>query len=100
MDVADRPSSYVHLAKACNGDARITDIFYLAILWWGGDDIEQFLRLVCPIYSQESGGRQKTSITFGQHKRLCKNDNFTCGTQGTVVKNCIKNMMSKGNVES
>jgi hypothetical protein len=73
------------LTEAGNGDPRIADIFHLAILWWGGDDIQQLLWLVCSIHSQESGGSQETSVTFRHHEWFCENDKVTCMVEEVVV---------------
>ena len=87
--IADGLPGYVHLAEACNGDSRIEGVFHLAILWWGGDDKEQFLGLVCSIHSEESAGRQKASATFRHHKWLCNDDNITYTAEKVVVKDPI-----------
>lgn len=101
MYIADYLSCYVHLAKTCNGDSRIADIFHLAILRWGGDDVEHFFRLVCSIQSKKSGGRQETSAIFRHHKWFCKDDNITCTAEEVVVKNPIqKNKTSKVKVKN
>lgn len=90
MYIAHCLSCYVHLAEACNGDSRIADVFDLAVSRWGGDDIEQLLRLVCSIHSKESGGRQEASATFRHHKGFYKDNNITCMAEEVVVKNQIK----------
>ena len=76
--VAHCLSCYVHLAEAGNGDSRRVDVLHLAMPWWGGDEVEQFLRLVCSIHSQKGGSRQETSVTFDYHEWFCMNDNITC----------------------
>ena len=86
IHIADCLSCYIHLAEACNGDPRIADVFNLAKLRWGGDDVEKFLGLVCSIHSKESGGRQETSATFRHHKWFCQDDNITCVAEEVVVK--------------
>lgn len=97
MRVADCLSCYVHLAESHNGDARVVDIFHPAISRRWGDDVEQFLRLVCSIHSQESAGRQETSVTLRHHKWLCKDDNITYRAEEVVVKN--PNLKKNKNVQ-
>ena len=101
MYVADCLSCYVHLAEACNGDPRIVDVFDLAVSWWGGDDVEKFLRLVCSVHSKEGGGHQEPSGSFRHQKWFCPYDNITCVAEEVVVKNQIlKNIMSEVKVKS
>lgn len=101
VDIADCPSCYVHLAEARNGDSGMAGVFDPAMSRWGGNDIQQFLRLVRSVHSKESGARQPTSVTFRHHKWSCKDDNITYVAEEVVVKNHIKkNKMSKVKVKT
>lgn len=102
MYIADCLSCYVHLAEASNGDSRMVDIFNLAILWWGGDNVEQFLRLVCSIHGKDGAGCQETSVPFRHHKWFCQDDNITCMTDDGAVRNQIwkKKKMATGKVKN